>query len=50
MQALVNFGDLITKIYQSPLVGDHERGAGQIPAGSLVAPVDPDADPVFLRG
>ena len=32
------------------LVGDHECGAGQILAGSLVAPVDLDADPVFFRG
>ena len=33
-----------------PLVGDHERRAGQILAGSLIAPVDSDADPVFFRG
>ena len=33
-----------------PLVGDHECGAGQILAGSLIAPVEPNADPVFFRG
>ena len=27
------------------LAGDHERSAGQILVGSLIAPVDPDADP-----
>ena len=33
-----------------PLVGDHQRHAGQILVGSLIAPVDPDVDPVFFRG
>ena len=32
------------------LMGDHQRCAGQIPAGSLVTPVCPDADPVLFGG
>ena len=33
-----------------PLVGDHERGAGQILAGSLIAPVDPERGSCLLPG
>ena len=36
-------------VFLGSLVGDHQRNAGQIPAGSLVALVGPDADPVLFR-